>query len=71
MGTPTRHGRIKFFDAKRGYGFVTLDDGGGDVFFHISQVVAMEEPQKGQHVVFRLGRGRDGRPQAQHVSPAE
>jgi cold shock CspA family protein len=31
----------------------------------------MDEPQKGQRVQFRLGRGRDGRPQAQHVAPAE
>jgi CspA family cold shock protein len=66
-----RHGRVKFYNSDRGYGFVTLADGGGDLFFHISAVVAMEEPKKGQQVQFRLGRGRDGRPVAEHVAPAE
>ena len=29
-------GTLKWFDAKKGYGFITPEDGGKDVFIHIS-----------------------------------
>lgn len=32
-------GRIKWFSDARGYGFVTPDDGGADVFFHRTDIV--------------------------------
>ena len=31
-------GRVKFFNDSKNYGFVTRDDGGGDVFFHRSEL---------------------------------
>ena len=29
-------GRVKWFDAKKGYGFITLENGEKDVFLHVS-----------------------------------
>ena len=31
-------GRVKWFDAKKGYGFLTLEDGERDVFLHVTDL---------------------------------
>ena len=31
-------GRVKFFSAEKGYGFITIDSGEGDVYVNISEV---------------------------------
>ena len=33
-------GTVKFFDAERGYGFIAPEDGGPDIFLHVSALEA-------------------------------
>jgi cold shock CspA family protein len=71
MSTPTRQGRIKFFRANEGWGFITDADGVTDHFFHLNALSGdLAEPQKGDKVVFRLGQHR-GRSCAVYVAAAE
>jgi CspA family cold shock protein len=59
-------GRVKFFNGDRGYGFLTTDGGGSDVFVHISAVEAagMKTLVAGQLLAYDIGTARDGRSKA-------
>lgn len=62
-----RSGTVKFWH-DRGYGFVTPDDGAGDVFLHCSEVRSGTQLAKGVRVEFADGVSeRTGRPQAVRV----
>lgn len=52
-------GTVKFFNASKGFGFITPDDG-KDIFFHISEIQGGQEPQDGDKVEFEVGEGRKG-----------
>ncbi|MFC2006850.1 cold-shock protein [Chloroflexota bacterium] len=56
----------------RGYGFIKSEQG-EDLFFHRSEVQGVEFStlREGQEVEFDKGKGRDSRPQAVKVRPAE
>lgn len=66
-------GTVKFFNSAKGFGFITPDDGGTDVFVHISAVEAsgMRSLFDGQKVSFDIGADRKtGRSRAEHVQAA-
>jgi CspA family cold shock protein len=64
-------GKVKWFDAKKGYGFITPDDGGEDLFVHHTNIVAegFRSLEEGQAVEYEVGEGRRG-PQATDVRPS-
>ncbi|MBK1667991.1 cold-shock protein [Rhodovibrio sodomensis] len=49
-------GTVKFFNTTKGYGFIQPDDGGKDVFVHITAVQAagLDGLREGQKVSFEL-----------------
>jgi CspA family cold shock protein len=63
-------GTVKWFNAEKGYGFITVD-GGQDVFVHYSAIdmAGYKVLEEGQQVVFEVGTGSKG-PQAEAVRPA-
>lgn len=60
------NGTVKWFNATKGFGFIAPDEGGNDVFVHISAVEAagMTGLADDQKVQFELVEGRDGRQMA-------
>lgn len=63
------NGIVKFFNVGKGFGFIQPEDGGKDVFVHISAVQAagMSELVENQRVSFDVQAGRDGRPAAANL----
>ncbi|WP_225770919.1 MULTISPECIES: cold-shock protein [unclassified Inquilinus] len=62
-------GTVKWFNTTKGFGFIQPDNGGKDVFVHISAVEAagLRTLNEGQQVTFELARGRDGRESAANL----
>ncbi len=59
-------GTVKWFNTEKGYGFIAPEDGGNDVFVHISalQAAGIQRLDDGQAVTYELEAGRDGRQSA-------
>ena len=66
-------GTVKFFNADRGYGFISDDAGGKDAFVHISAVErsGMTSLQEGQKLSYDMETGRDGKSSATNLAAAE
>lgn len=62
-------GTVKFFNAQKGYGFITPDDGGKDVFCHHTaiQMDGYRSLNEGDHVEYEVVDGQKG-PAAANVS---
>ena len=62
------NGTVKWFNAEKGYGFISNDEGGEDVFVHFSGIVAdgYKTLEEGQSVTFDITEGNRG-PQATNV----
>ena len=65
-------GTVKWFDPKKGYGFIQPDDGSKDVFVHISAVenAGMSGLNDGQKVSYDVLPGRQGKESAENLRNA-
>lgn len=64
-------GVVKWFNATKGFGFITPDEGGQDAFVHISAVErsGLSGLAEGQKVSFDLQKGRTGKSEATNLKP--
>lgn len=62
-------GTVKWFNATKGYGFIAPEDGGRDVFVHISAVerAGLNGLEDNQKISFDIEAGRDGRSSATNL----
>ncbi|QQZ12666.1 cold-shock protein [Rhodococcus sp. 21391] len=68
---PTReHGVVHWFNREQGFGLITPDDGGADVFVHFSEIAGdgFGTLHDGEVVVYEIDR-TDQPPQARNVHP--
>ncbi len=65
-------GTVKWFNAQKGYGFIQPDDGGKDVFVHISAVerAGMGSLAEGQKIKYEVAMDR-GKAAAANLAPAD
>ena len=68
--TQVSTGTVKWFNANKGFGFITPDDGRQDLFVHHSEIktTGYASLDEGQNVEFEVGEGKKG-PCATNVVP--
>ena len=62
-------GTVKFFNDDKGFGFITPENGGQDVFVHVSLLQSDSSLREGGKVSFEVGQDRKtGKSKAENVS---
>jgi CspA family cold shock protein len=63
-------GTVKWFNESKGFGFITPEDGGKDLFAHFSEIqgTGFKTLAEGQRVEFNVTQGAKG-PQASQIRP--
>jgi CspA family cold shock protein len=67
--TKMAQGTVKWFNSEKGFGFISQEDGGADVFVHYSEIQGggFKSLDENQRVQFEVGQGQKG-PQATAVT---
>lgn len=62
-------GKVKWFNQARGFGFIEPDEGGKDVFVHISEIKRAGMPglTENQQITYEVAESRDGRQMAGRI----
>jgi CspA family cold shock protein len=62
-------GTVKWFNATKGFGFIQPEDGGADVFVHISAVqkAGLRGLNEGQRVTYERVQGKNGKYSAENL----
>jgi CspA family cold shock protein len=63
-------GTVKFFNATKGFGFISPEDGGKDAFVHVSAVQrsGLQGLYENDKVTYELETGRDGKVSATNLT---
>jgi cold shock protein len=62
-------GTVKWFNASKGYGFITPTNGGKDLFAHANELQGLDTLAENQKVAFEVTQGQKG-PQASKIRAA-
>ena len=59
----TQTGMVKFFNGEKGYGFIKPDDGGSDIFVHVSALeqAGLQSLNEGQKVSYEVEPDKKGK----------